>query len=173
MRFKSLLHFVDTTQYVLNKQNLLRPTKKSIWVTYLHTLPISIAQTSLIYKYPILLESVHHQYNFLMKPSSKKKTPSTEKYRYFRLCAAVFSPSSLFGLILTGDRIHQYQLYTVQGCYIHSNPKYINSFSFESSTTWRKWGFSWFLFWVIQKIRFRVMIHHYLYCCSLTHDLGP
>ena len=47
-------------QIMLNKQNLLRPTKKSIWVTQLHTLPISIAQTSLIYKYPILLESVHY-----------------------------------------------------------------------------------------------------------------
>ena len=74
MGFKSLHSAFVDTYYVLNKQNLLRPTKKSIWVTYLHTFipTISIAQTSLIYKYPILLESVQH--NFLMKPSSQKKT---------------------------------------------------------------------------------------------------
>ena len=78
MGFKSLHSAFVDTYYVLNKQNLLRPTKKSIWVTYLHTLPtISIAQTSLIYKYPILLESVQH--NFLMKPSSKKKTKHPER----------------------------------------------------------------------------------------------
>ena len=112
---------------------------------------------------------------FFDETQAKKKTKHPERNIDISVCVLQFSAPAHY-LVWSWQAIESTSTSYIpfrdakgSGTYTQT----LNSFSFESSTTWRKWGFSWFLFWVIQKIRFRVMIHHYWYCCSLTHDLGP